>query len=121
VNLDNNAGDNVDLADIEKRSDMVREILHARLDQHIRARVRDVKKLDHDVWKFVRDNLGRVGAMMVYLVHVKNDVKVSLRCSVSKGTFPLESGERSVAWKVAPYFITRRTEILYEVARLSVP
>jgi hypothetical protein len=65
---------------------------------------------------------------MVYLGHVKNDVevakwdnKVTFLCSVSKGTFPLASGEGILGDMDGCYLFHYRPEILYEVARFSVP
>ena len=56
-------------------ADYLLTLLKARLNKHIQEKVLDVKKHEHLVFTFVRSNLNRLSAMLVYFGHAMTDLR----------------------------------------------
>lgn len=60
---------------LQPRVDTLTKILWSRLGTHIRTRVPDKNDMrDSWVWNFVRENLGRVAAMMILVQHIRENL-----------------------------------------------
>ena len=60
--------------EMQPKVDVLVKILWSRLQNHIRSRVDDKSKHRSWVWNFVRENLGRVAAVMILARHVRDNL-----------------------------------------------
>ncbi len=87
-----------DVPKLQVRADLLFRILWTRLDQHVKDRVPPTKH-EHWVFDFVRMNLSRMAAVMVYFDHIQDDLEClvgrSNKCllrNASNNFIPLKNG-----------------------------